>query len=158
MKHLLLLVTLLSLIHTSSGKEFAVSDAFIISLLDTAKEQSRSPQSDDHPDTILPKYYGDSFQLSIYRWPNVTPSVPLKHIPEQWRKNKEWASVSGIAEGKTNSGIPYVTFNARIVRDERRPFDSVMTVLRSANGDAFMFQMTGDTKAIDAICKSIKNK
>ena len=65
---------------------------------------------------------------------------------------------SAISEGRTDSGIPYVTFRTRIVRDERRPFDSTMTVLRSPNGEAYMFQMTGDKKAIDAIRKSIKNK
>lgn len=156
MKRLLFLITFLSLIHASFGKDVAVADAFILALPDTAKEQNRPRQDADYPDTILEKYHGTSFQLNMYRWPNVNASVPLKLIPEQWAKNKEWASVSEIVEGLTDSGIPYVTFNTRMVRDERPPFDSMMTVLRSSTGEAFMFQMTGDTKTIDAIRKSIR--
>jgi hypothetical protein len=158
MKHLLLVFAFLSLIHPSSGNDVAVADAFIVSLPDTAKKQTRSAQSAIIPDTILDKFSDDSFQLSIYRWPQVKADVPLKKIPEQWTQNKKWASVSAISEGRTNSGIPYVTFKTRIVRDERRPFDGIMTVLRSPTGAAYMFQMTGDTKAIDAIRNSIKNK
>jgi len=94
----------------------------------------------------------------MYRWPDVKASVPLKGIPEQWAKNKKWASVSSINEGRTDSDIPYVTFKTRIVEGDQRPFDSFMTVLRSATGSAYMLQMVGDTKAIDAIRKSIKNK
>jgi hypothetical protein len=158
MKPLVLLVAFLCLLQASSGKDVAVADTFIISLPDTAKEQSRSQQSDNVPDTILRKYSAASFQLSTYRWPNVKPDVPLNQIPEQWKNNKEWASVSSISEGKTDSGILYVTFRTRIVRDGRPPFDSEMTVLRASTGEAFMFQMTGDAKAIDAIRKSIRNK
>lgn len=158
MKNLLLVFVLLSLIHSSSGNDVVVTDTFIVSLPDTAKKQTRSAQSTGIPDTILDKFGDASFQLSIYRWPQVKADVPLKQVPEQWAQNKEWASVSDISEGKTDSGIPYVTFKTRIVRDERRPFDSTMTVLRSPTGAAYMFQMTGDTKAIDAIRKSIKNK
>jgi len=158
MKNLLLVFVLLSLIHSSSGNDVVVTDTFIVSLPDTAKKQTRSAQSTGIPDTILDKFGDASFQLSIYRWPQVKADVPLKQVPEQWAQNKEWASVSDISEGKTDSGIPYVTFKTRIVRDERRPFDSTMTVLRSPTGTAYMFQMTGDTKAIDAIRKSIKNK
>ena len=158
MKNLLLVFVLLSLIHSSSGNDVVVTDTFIVSLPDTAKKQTRSAQSTGIPDTILDKFGDASFQLSIYRWPQVKADVPLKQVPEQWAQNKEWASVSDISEGKTDSGIPYVTFKTRIVRDERRPFDSTMTVLRSPTGTAYMFQLTGDTKAIDAIRKSIKNK
>lgn len=158
MKLLFLALALLGLIHPSSGKDVAVEDAFIVSLPDTAKKQTRSVQSTSIPDTILDKFGDASFQLSIYRWPHVKADVSLNKIPEQWTQNKEWASVSAISEGRTDSGIPYVTFRTRIVRDERRPFDSTMTVLRSPNGEAYMFQMTGDKKAIDAIRKSIKNK
>jgi len=158
MKPLVLLVAFLCLLQASSGEDVAVADAFIISLPDTAKEQSRSQQSDNVPDTILRKYSDASFQFSMYRWPNVKVDVPLKQIPKQWKKNKEWASVSDISEGKTNSGIPFVTFNTRIVRDSRPPFDSVMTVVRAPTGEAFMFQLTGDAKAIHAIRKSIRNK
>ena len=158
MKSLLLSIALFSLIHVSSGKEVAVGDAFTISLPDTAKEQTRSLHSYGLPDTILPKYHDDSFQLYMYRWPSVKPSVPLNQIPEQWAKNKEWASVSAITEGKTDTGIPYVTFKTRIVKDQRRPFDSDMTVLRSSSGEAYMFQMTGDRKTISAIRNTIKNK
>jgi len=157
MKNLLLVFVLLSLIHSSSGNDVVVTDTFIVSLPDTAKKQTRSAQSTGIPDTILDKFGDASFQLSIYRWPQVKADVPLKQVPEQWAQNKEWASVSDISEGKTDSGIPYVTFKTRIVRDERRPFDSTMTVLRSPTGTAYMFQLTGDTKAIDAIRKSIKN-
>jgi len=158
MKNLLLVLALLSLIHSSSGNEVAVADAFIVSLPDTATKQARPAQSASIPDTILDKFSDASFELSIYRWPQVKADVPLKQVPEQWAQNKEWASVSDISEGKTKSGIPYVTFKTRIVRDERRPFDSTMTVLRSQAGKAYMFQMTGKTTAIDAIRKSIKNK
>ena len=158
MKHLLLVFAFLSLIHPSSGNDVAVADAFIVSLPDTAKKQARSAQSESIPDTILDKFSDASFQLSIYRWPQVKADVPLKKVPEQWKQNKEWASVSAISKGMTDSGIPYVTFKTRIVRDEHRPFDSIMTVLRSLSGGAYMFQLTGDTKAIYAIRKSIKNK
>ena len=158
MKYLLLVFAFLSLIHSSSGNDVAVADAFIVSLPDTAKKQTRSAQSARIPDTILDKFSDASFQLSIYRWPQAKADVPLKKIPEQWTQNKEWASVSAISEGRTDSGIPFVTFKTRIVRDERQPFDSIMTVLRSPTGAAYMFQMTGDMKAIDAIRKSIKNK
>ncbi len=158
MKHLLLVFAFLSLIHTSSGNDVVVADGFIVSLPDTAKKKVQSVQSASIPDTILDKFSDASFQLSIYRWPQVKAVVPLKKVPEQWKQNKEWVSVSAISEGRTDSGIPYVTFKTRIVRDERRPFDSIMTVLRSPTGGAYMFQLTGDTKAIDAIRKSIKNK
>lgn len=158
MKYLLLAFAFLSLIRSSSGYDVDLADAFIVSLPDTAKKQSRSAQSASIPDTILDKFSDASFKLSIYGWPQAKADVPLKKIPEQWTQNKEWASVSAISEGRTDSGIPYVTFKTRIVRDERQPFDSVMTVLRSPTGAAYMFQMTGDTKAIDAIRKSIKNK
>ena len=158
MKNLLLVFAFLSLIHSSSGNDVAVADAFVVSLPDTVKKQARSAQSASIPDTILDKFSDASFQLSIHRWPQVKADVPLKQVPEQWAQNKEWASVSDISEGKTASGIPYVTFKTRIVRDERRPFDSEMTVLRSPAGKAYMFQMNGETKAINAIRKSIKNK
>ena len=158
MKHLLLVFAFLSLIHSSSGNDVAVADAFIVSLPDTAKKQARSTQSASLPDTILDKFSDASFQLSIYRWPQVKADVPLKQVPEQWAQNKEWVSVSHISQGKTDSGIPYVTFNTRMVRGERPPFDSVMIVLRSSTGEAYMFQMTCETKTIDAIRRSIKNK
>ena len=158
MKSLLLIIVLFSMISPSLGKDVAVGDAFTVSLPDTAKEQTRSQHSYGFPDTVLPKYHDDSFQLFMYRWPEVKASALLNQIPEQWAKGKAWASISAITEGKTESGIPYVTFNTRMVRDERPPFDSVMTVLRSSTGEAYMFQMTGDKKAIDAIRKSIKNK
>ena len=156
MRTLLLVIAFLGLIRVSSGKDIDVADAFIISLPDTAKEQIRPLHPGEYPGAVLPKYHGDSFQLFIYRWREVKSSVPLKLIPEQWVKNKEWASVTGISEETTDSGIPYVTFNTRMVRDEGHSFDSVMTVLRSSSGEAFMFQMTGDEKAINAIRKSIK--
>lgn len=140
------------------GKDVAVEKAFVLSLPHTAKERSRSPQGENYPDTILAKYFGDSFQLHIYRWPNIKASVPLDQIPGQWIQNKKWASLCGISEGRTDAGIPYVTFNTRIVRDNRPSFDSVMTVLRSTTGEAYMFQMTGDTTVIDAIRKSIRYK
>ena len=158
MRILLLVFTCLNLIHASSCKDVVVADIFIISLPDTAKEQQRSAHLGNIPDTILQKYSDALFQLSMYRWPNIEAAVPLKQIPEQWTQNKKWALVSGISEGKTDSGIPYVTFNTRIIRDERRPFDCVMTVLRSSTGQAYMFQTIGETKTIDAIRKSIKNK
>lgn len=63
-----------------------------------------------------------------------------------------------MSEGKTASGIPFVVFNTRIVRTNRPPFDSVMTVLRSSTGEAYMFQMTGDTTVIDDIRKSTRYK
>ncbi|MFZ4776672.1 MAG: hypothetical protein ACOYM3_14975 [Terrimicrobiaceae bacterium] len=154
----LLIFGFLSLLQASFGKDVSIAHAFALSLPDTAKEDIRPRHPDVYPDTFLPKYDGDSFQLFMYRWPEVNASVPLAQIPEQWGKTKEWASVFGISEGKTDSGIPYVTFNTRMVRDERPPFDSVMTVLRSSTGEAYLFQMTGDTKAIDAIRKSIKIK
>lgn len=140
------------------GKDVAVEEAFVLSLPDSAKQGLRSPQGENYPDTILAKYFDDSFQLHMYRWPSIKGSVPLDQIPGQWIQNKKWVSVSGISEGKTDSGIPYVTFNARIVRDNRPAFDSVMTVLRSPTGEVYMFQMTGDTTAIDAIRKSIRYK
>ena len=158
MKLVLPIITLFSLIHASFGKDVAVGDAFTISLPDTVKEQTRSQHSYGFPDTILPKYHDDSFQLFMYRWPDVKPTVPLNQIPELWAKNKEWASVSDITEGKTDAGILYVTFKTRIVEDQRRPFDSVMTVLRSSSGEAYMFQMTGDGGTIDAIRDTIKHK
>jgi len=102
--------------------------------------------------------YLDSFWLGIYRWPNVKADSPPNQIPEQWKQGKEWALISEIVEGSTASGIPYVTFKARMVRDGREPFDSIMTVLRSSSGAAFMFQMTGDAETIDAIRKSIRNQ
>ena len=157
MKLHLLTIALFSLIHASFGKDVTVGDAFIISLPDTAKEQTQSQHSYGFPDTILPKYHDDSFQLFMYRWPAMK-AYPLNRIPQQWATNKEWASISAITEGTTDSGIPYVTFTTRIAEDNRRPFDSVMTVLRSSTEEAYMFQMTGDKKAIDAIRKSIKNK
>ena len=158
MRTFLLVIAFMGLIRASSGKDIDVADTFIISLTDTAKKQSRSAQSASIPDTILDKFSDASFQLSIYRWPQVKADVPLKQVPEQWAQNKEWVSVSHISQGKTDSGIPYVTFNTRMVRGERPPFDSVMTVLRSSTGEAYMFQMTGETKTIDAIRRSIKNK
>lgn len=94
----------------------------------------------------------------MYRWSNVKPDLPLGQVPRQWAQGKDWVSVSDVSEGKTDAGIPYVTFKTRIVRDERRPFDSVMTVLRSSTGEAYMFQMTGDTQTINTVLKSIKNK
>jgi len=156
MRNLLLFFAFFSLLDLSSGSDVAIGDAFIVSLPDTAKKQTRSAQPTSIPDTILDKFSDASFQLSIYRWPQVNADVPLKQVPEQWTQNKEWASASDISEGRTDSGIPYVTFKTRIVRDERRPYDSEMTVLRSSTGEAYMFQMTGDTKTIDAVRKSIK--
>ena len=158
MRTLLLVIAFLGLIRASSAKDIDVADAFIISLPDTAKEQSRPLHPGEYPGAVLPKYHGDSFQLFMYRWREVKATVPLKLIPEQWAKNKEWASVTSISEETTDSGIPYVTFNTRMVRDEGHPFDSMMTVLRSSTGEVFMFQMTGETKTIDAIRRSIKNK
>lgn len=140
------------------GKDIAVEDAFVLSLPDTAEERSRSPQGKNYPDTILDKYSGESFQLHTYRWPNIKGSIPLDQIPGRWIQNKKWASVSGMSEGKTASGIPFVVFNTRIVRTNRPPFDSVMTVLRSSTGEAYMFQMTGDTTVIDDIRKSTRYK
>jgi len=140
------------------GNDVTVDKAFVLSLPDTSKERSRSPRGENDPDTILNKYFGDSFQLHIYRWPHIKASVPLDQIPESWVHNKKWASVSGVSDGKTDSGIPYVSFNARIIRDNLPAFESVMTVLRSPEGEAYMFQMSGDRKAIDAIRNSIKNK
>lgn len=158
MKPLVLLVASLCLLQAAFGKDVAVADAFLVSLPGTAKEQARSSQSGNVPDSILPRYSDASFQLSMYRWSNVKPDLPLGQVPRQWAQGKDWVSVSDVSEGKTDAGIPYVTFKTRIVRDERRPFDSVMTVLRSSTGEAYMFQMTGDTQTINTVLKSIKNK
>jgi hypothetical protein len=158
MKSILLVLAFFSLINLSSGNDVAIGDAFFVSLPESARKQTQSAQSASIPDTILEKFSDASFQLSIYRWPKVKADVALKQIPEQWTQNKEWASASDISEGKTDSGIPYVTFKARILREGRQPFDSVMTVLRSSTGEAYMFQMTGDTKTVDLVRKSIKRK
>jgi hypothetical protein len=157
LKALLFLVALLGFLHTSSCKDITVADAFIISLPDSAKERTH-PQHGSFPDSILAKYYDASFQLFMYRWRNVNPSVPLNQIPKQWAKTKDWASISHVELGKSDSGIPYVKFNARMTRNERGPFDSVMTVFRSATDETFLLQMIGDTKSADAIRKSIQNK
>lgn len=140
------------------GKEIAVEDAFTFSLPDTAKERARPTGDEKCPDTILSKYYCDDFQLGIYRWPSIKASVPIGRIPHEWIKNKEWASVSGVSEGRTALGTPYVTFNTRITRTGRPPYDSVMTVLRSKKGEAYMFQMTGNPKTMAAVQRSIRFK
>jgi hypothetical protein len=158
MKRLACTLALFALSQSSYGKDVTVGEAFKISVPDSTEEQTRSDHSYGFPDTILQKYKGDSFQLHIYRWPNVKADSPLKQVPEQWKQGKKRALISDIVEGNTASGIPYVTFKARIDREARDPFDSIMTVLRSSNGDAFMFQMTGDLKAIDAIRQSIRIK
>jgi len=157
-KIILFLVSFLGSAQTSFCKDVVLAGIFVVSLPDTAKEQHKNLRPDSHPDKDLPRYSDASFQLSVFRWPNIKPCLPLKQIPEEWTKNKEWASVSNISEAKTDSGIPYVTFNTRIIRDNRPPFDSVMTVLRAPNGEALMFQMTGEVKSINAILKSIRNK
>lgn len=158
MKRLACALALFALSQASYGKDVTVGEAFTISVPDYAEEETRSDHSYSFPDTILQKYKGDTFQLQTYRWPSVKADTPLQQIPEQWKQGKEWALISGIVEGSTASGIPYVTFKARIVRDGRDPFDSIMTVLRSSTGEAFMFQMNGNAKTIDAIRKSIRNK
>jgi hypothetical protein len=152
------LLLLLLGVGLASAKDVSVEDAFTISLPDTAKERTRPTDNNRYPDTILSKYYGDAFQLSMYRWPSIKASVPLNLIPYEWIKNKEWASVSGVSEGKTDSGVPYVTFSTRITLRSRPPYDSAMTVLRSAKGVAYMFQMNGDSKTLEAIRQSIRIK
>lgn len=144
------------LIQTPLAKEFAIDDAFIVSLPADGKERALSDQAENAPDSIRQKFRSDSFHLSIYRWSDIEPHTPLKQIPKQWARSKEWATVSAISEGKTDSGIPYVRFNTRIIQDNRRPFDSVMTVLRSSTDQAFMFQMWGDPKTVDATLNSIR--
>jgi hypothetical protein len=158
MKLLAFALTLFALSQSSYGKDITVGEAFTVSVPDSAVEQPRSDHSYGVRDTILQKYKGDSFWLGIYRWPNVKADSPPNQIPEQWKQGKEWALISEIVEGSTASGIPYVTFKARMVRDGREPFNSIMTVLRSSSGAAFMFQMTGDAETIDAIRKSIRNQ
>lgn len=138
------------------GKDVSVEDAFAISLPDSAKQKIRSPKSDNLPDTVLDKYSGNSFQLQMYRWPNISTSEPIDQIPQRWIKDKKWASVSEISVGETASGIPYVTFNAQINRDNLPPSKSVMTVLRSSKGVAYMFQMNGDPGTIATIRQSIR--
>lgn len=140
------------------GKDIAVEDAFTFSLPDTAKERARPTGDTRYPDTVLSKYYCDDFQLSIYRWPSIEASVPIRQIPHEWIKNKEWASVSDVSEGRTDSGIPYVIFNTCITRTGRPPYDSVMAVLRSKKGEAYMFQMTGNPNIMEALQRSIRFK
>jgi len=140
------------------GRDVSVDDAFRITLPDSSIERTRVTNSEKLPNTILAKYHNDAFNLSMYRWSTINASVPLDQIPYQWKKNKEWASVSNVSEGKTDSGIPYVTFNTRITQGARPHYDSVMTVVRSEKGDAYMFQMTGDPKILEAIRQSIRFK
>ena len=140
------------------GRDVSVEDAFKITLPDSSIERTRVTNSEKLPNTILAKYHNDAFNLSMYRWSTINASVPLDQIPYQWKKNKEWASVSNVSEGKTDSGIPYVTFNTRITQGARPHYDSVMTVVRSEKGDAYMFQMTGDPKTLEEIRKSIRFK
>lgn len=144
------------LIQTPLAKEFAIDEAFIVSLPPDVKERPLSERPDNAPDSIRQKFRTDSFHLSIYRWSDIKPHTPLKQIPKQWAQSREWATISAISEGKTDSGIPYIRFHTRINQDNRRPFDSVMTVLRSSTGKAFMFQMWGDPKVINATIQSIR--
>lgn len=140
------------------GRDVSVEDAFKITLPDSSIERTRATNSEKLPNTILAKYYNDAFNLSMYRWSTINAYVPLDQIPYQWIKNKEWASVSNVSEGKTDSGIPYVTFNTRITQGSRPHYDSVMTVVRSEKGDGYMFQMTGDPKILEILRKSIRFK
>jgi hypothetical protein len=152
------LLLILAGVGIANGKDVFVENAFRISLPDTAIERKRPTDNESYPDTILSKYYGDAFQLSMYRWPTIKASVPLMEIPNEWIKNKSWASVSGVSEGKTDSGVPYVTFNTRITFNHRPHYDSMMTVLRSAKGTAYMFQMNGAPKILEAVRQSIRIK
>ena len=140
------------------GREVSVDNAFTVSIPDTSVERTRSNDTQNLPDTILSKYYNNAFQLSMYRWSAIKASVPMDQVPYQWIKHKKWASVSEVSEGKTDSGIPYVSFKTRITQDSRPHYDSVMTVVRSDKGEAYMFQMTGAPKTLEAIRKSIRFK
>ena len=61
MKHLVLLFALLSLIHSSSGSDVTIADAFIVSLPDTAKKHAQSAHSASVSDTILDKFSDTSW-------------------------------------------------------------------------------------------------
>lgn len=156
MKTLLLTGLSLVFLQTAPCKETVVAGAFGISLPGLEKEKINDPL----PGGIFrpEHYYGDSFQLHIYQWPETKPAVPLKEIPALWAAGKAWTSVSHISVSKTDSGVPCVTFDARILKEGRPPFDSVMTVLRSPEGVTFLFQMTGTPETLHAIRQSIRYK
>ena len=131
-------------------------DAFTICIPDTVKEQAKRAPTD--PMFDLPRYRSEDFEISVYRWPNVKASQSLRSVPKEWSKTKNWATVSNISEAKTKTGVPYVTFQTRMIRYNCPPFDSTMAVIRAASGKAYMFQMTGDQKVINDVCKSIQRK
>lgn len=146
---------LLSLAQPLAARTLSYDAGFSLTVPDTA--QIDADRSKGDVNIIFPRVEGPDFSLRIYRWTNVPPGQPLAEAPAAWAGNKDWVTISGVTESRSDQGVPYVTFRTRMTREDHAPFDSVMTLIRSGNGDAYMIQIFGPSlDAAPAILRSIR--
>lgn len=128
---------------------------FSITVPDTAKIDDDRTKA--NATVFYPRVEGPDFSLRIYHWSNVKPGQPLSEAPAAWAANKDWVAISDLTEGRSDHGVPYVSFRTRMTSQDRAPFDSVMTLVRTATGDAYMIQIFGPSlDAAPAIQRSIR--